>query len=203
MSWRRCSTLRGQLFWGRIAQRSVVPVLTWHTPAQLHMLYSLPLTFPTEHAKQIKWAYVFHLVLWPLLQTALKWILLSVHIKAKQMWFWNLNALSVSAESAILRHVMNIKIIHLVNDEDLMPISMVDYYWEKHLKNEEIWVTFLHNTQQCCLFVPSHIRLRHAEALLPHVKLGCSFTLHSINIQFYEHCSGPSSVCAVNMLCGM
>lgn len=43
---------------------------------------------------------------------------------------------SVSAEAATLKRLMNIKIIHLVNDEELMPIAMLDYHWEKLLKKD-------------------------------------------------------------------
>lgn len=42
-----------------------------------------------------------------------------------------LNAFSVSAEPTTLDRIMNVKIIHLVDDEELMPIAMLDYYWEK------------------------------------------------------------------------
>lgn len=42
---------------------------------------------------------------------------------------------SVSAAAAALQRLMNIKIIHLVNDEDLMPVTVLHYHWEKLLRN--------------------------------------------------------------------
>lgn len=56
---------------------------------------------------------------------------------------------SVSAEAATLKCLMNIEIIHLVNDEELMPIAMLDYHWEKLLKkdyseSEDWWNEFYH-----------------------------------------------------------
>lgn len=48
----------------------------------------------------------------------------------------NLNAFSGSAEAATLKRLMNIKIIHLVNDEELMPVAVLDYHWEKLLNQD-------------------------------------------------------------------
>lgn len=42
-----------------------------------------------------------------------------------------LNAFSVSAEPTTLDRIMNVKIIHLVDDEELLPIATLEYYWDK------------------------------------------------------------------------
>lgn len=39
-------------------------------------------------------------------------------------------------EASALRIVRSIKIIHVVNDEDLMPTALLDRHWEKLLKQE-------------------------------------------------------------------
>lgn len=49
-----------------------------------------------------------------------------------------LNAFSISAEEASLKRLMNIKIIHLVDDEGLLPNAIVDCYWEKLLKKDAL-----------------------------------------------------------------
>ncbi|XP_036953857.1 ankyrin repeat domain-containing protein 31-like isoform X2 [Acanthopagrus latus] len=38
---------------------------------------------------------------------------------------------ALPTEPTTLDRIMNVKIIHLVEDEELMPIAMLDYYWEK------------------------------------------------------------------------
>lgn len=43
---------------------------------------------------------------------------------------------SVCAEAATLKRLMNIKIIHLVSDEELMPTVVLDYHWEKALNTD-------------------------------------------------------------------
>lgn len=40
------------------------------------------------------------------------------------------------SEASTLSLMRNIKIIHLVNDEDLMPTALLYRHWEKLLKNE-------------------------------------------------------------------
>lgn len=46
------------------------------------------------------------------------------------------NSLSTSAEAASLNCLMKIKIIHLVNDEELLPNAVLDCYWEKLLQKD-------------------------------------------------------------------
>ena len=47
-----------------------------------------------------------------------------------------LNVFSISAEAVTLRSLMKIRIIHLVDDAELLPNAMMDCYWEKLLKND-------------------------------------------------------------------
>lgn len=44
--------------------------------------------------------------------------------------------LNVFSEASTLRLIRNIKIIHLVNEDDLMPTALLDRHWEKLLKQE-------------------------------------------------------------------
>ena len=44
---------------------------------------------------------------------------------------------SVSAEAADLRRmIMNIKIVHLVGDDEWLPSAQMDYYWQKLLEKD-------------------------------------------------------------------
>lgn len=43
---------------------------------------------------------------------------------------------NVFSEASTLRLIRNIKIIHLVNEDDLMPTALLDRHWEKLLKQE-------------------------------------------------------------------
>lgn len=45
-------------------------------------------------------------------------------------------AFSVSAEETGLNSLMKIKIIHLVDDEELLPNAMLDCYWETLLNTD-------------------------------------------------------------------
>lgn len=47
-----------------------------------------------------------------------------------------MNAFSVSSEAASLNRLMKIKIISLVNDEELLPNAMMDCHWGKLLKRD-------------------------------------------------------------------
>lgn len=40
------------------------------------------------------------------------------------------------AEASVLRLMRSITVIHLVNDEDLMPTALLDRRWEQLLKQE-------------------------------------------------------------------
>ncbi len=47
-----------------------------------------------------------------------------------------LNAFSHSAEAVHLNHLRKFKIIHLVDDEEFLPNTIMDHYWEKLLKKD-------------------------------------------------------------------